>query len=229
MLLTDRFIYLHMPKTAGTWAQHHLHEALGGRFLFPESHVFARDIPWSDLAKRTVIGTIRDPWSWYLSWYQFTRASKWWRDNYLAVFGDPDDFHAALYGMTHPDPRVAPVTKKIPYDHLQFIRERVGLYSHLFWNTFAVSERLVLDVLIDTAHIRHGLLEATGLDFTDTTKFPPQNVKEDRPHTILNPEEVWTEERVQWVRGADRSLIGSLGYTEPGKPLSTMKVPLPSK
>jgi len=223
MLVTDQFVYLHMPKTAGTWVQHYLFDAFGGTFPSPLTHV--RIANFEDrLGHKLVIGSTRDPWSWYLSMYQFLRATKWWRDSFLSAFGDPDDHHAALYGMTHPNPKVSPRTRKIPFNLPTFQAGSVGLYSHLFRASFCDRQgRLLTDVLIDTAHIRRGLREVVGIDLSDEKRYPPQQVKEDHPHTILDPTQVWTPEHVQWVREADREAIDLLGYSHPGKPTEPVR------
>lgn len=214
MLVTDRFVYLHMPKTAGTWVQHHMKGALGGVHPSPLSHVRVSNFA-EHLEGRIVFGTVRNPWDWYISWYQFIRASKWWRNNFLVAFGDPDDTDAALYGMTHPDPKVAPVAHKIPFDLSTFQARGVGLYTHLFNASFCDRDGTPLvDYLVDVGHLRKGIREITGLDF----KGPPMNVKGDRPHTVLDPYRVWTQERFRWVREADAGVLALLGYDRPHGP-----------
>ncbi len=93
MIVTDRFVFVHLPKTGGTFVSKMLIRATGGdrkglrRFLFrltarPPLRILAQlnkhgkrcDIPrqWRDLP---VIGCVRHPHDWYVSNYRFG----WWR------------------------------------------------------------------------------------------------------------------------------------------------------
>lgn len=217
MIVTDSFVYLHMPKTAGTWVQTHLGKVLPAHYPSSESHVWLRDHQ-EHLEGRTVFASMRNPWDWYISWYQFVRASKRWRNQFLSTFGDPDDLDAALYGMTHPKAGIDPKVHAVPFDMAEWLQSGAGLYSHFFWAILAVDGKLQADILIDIGHVRQGVFEVTGVDLRDETRFPMVNTKEGRPHTILDPAQVWTPERIQWVREADGALADRLGYSGPGMP-----------
>jgi hypothetical protein len=216
MLVTDQFIYLHMPKTGGNWVQPLVQEALGGR-VTPEAHCWAREEPADLWEGRHVFATIRNPWDWYLSWYQMHVASKWWRNRFMAVIGDPDNLETQLYGLTHPDPTKRLETKLLPFDPEEFGAGSVGLYSYLFRTVLCDSEdRLLAHSLLDLPSVREGLLEVTGLDRRDEEAYPPKNTKHNRPHTVIpDPKAVWTPERIQWVREADAEILALLGYDGP--------------
>jgi hypothetical protein len=69
MIATDHFVFLHLHKSGGTFVNEWLL-----RFL-PDArqigyHLPRRLIP-PPLAKRPVIGLVRNPWSYYVSWYAF--------------------------------------------------------------------------------------------------------------------------------------------------------------
>ena len=72
MIATDRFIFLHLHKSGGTF----VNEALL-RFV-PRArqigyHLPRRLVP-AELAHLPVLGFVRNPWSYYVSWYSFQRA-----------------------------------------------------------------------------------------------------------------------------------------------------------
>ncbi|MDB5984959.1 MAG: hypothetical protein JWR16_12 [Nevskia sp.] len=69
MVITDRFIYLHLHKSAGTF----INEALL-RFV-PGAHMLGYHLPRSqipaELRHLPILGFVRNPWSYYVSWYAF--------------------------------------------------------------------------------------------------------------------------------------------------------------
>lgn len=94
MIITDRFVFVHMPKTGGTFVttmlrQAHglakprrepsglLHRWLGtrhGNLLEWNKHGTCRDIPRQHMGK-PIVATIRNPYDRYVSQYEFG----WWR------------------------------------------------------------------------------------------------------------------------------------------------------
>lgn len=69
MIVTPTFVFLHLPKSGGTFLNEALVRFLPGarqlgyhlpRSLVPEA---ARSLP--------ALGFVRNPWSWYVSWYAF--------------------------------------------------------------------------------------------------------------------------------------------------------------
>lgn len=62
MIRTENACYLHMPKNGGTW----LREVLAPVTLSYSGH----DIP-NNLPNKNVFSIVRNPWHWYVSWYNF--------------------------------------------------------------------------------------------------------------------------------------------------------------
>ncbi len=72
MIATDRFVYLHLHKTGGTF----LNECLLKHFPGARQigyHLPRRLIP-QRYQKLPVLGFVRDPWSYYVSWFAFQSA-----------------------------------------------------------------------------------------------------------------------------------------------------------
>lgn len=72
MLITEHFVFIHLPRTGGTF----LRRACSGsdvRVLVTKGHLGVEHIPeeHSDLP---IFAVIRNPWDWYVSWYQWVRA-----------------------------------------------------------------------------------------------------------------------------------------------------------
>ena len=69
MIATDRFVYIHLHKSGGSF----INECLL-RF-FPDAHQLGYHLPLSllpdALRHLPVLGFVRSPWSYYVSWYAF--------------------------------------------------------------------------------------------------------------------------------------------------------------
>lgn len=74
MLIHDRFVFIHVPKTAGSFlAQALMRELPEGTLRKGPSgrqHPGWNQIP-EDARDRPVLGYVRNPWDWYVSWYFF--------------------------------------------------------------------------------------------------------------------------------------------------------------
>jgi hypothetical protein len=72
MIVTDRFVYIHLHKSGGTF----VNEALL-RFV-PGAQVIGYHLPRRCLPEEyrhlPVLGFVRNPWSYYVSWYSFQRG-----------------------------------------------------------------------------------------------------------------------------------------------------------
>lgn len=70
MLVTDKFVFLHIPKTGGSFIQHAVVDHLLVEDYRPWTHTPYRDLParWRHLA---VFCVVRNPWDWYVSWFHY--------------------------------------------------------------------------------------------------------------------------------------------------------------
>jgi len=74
MIITEKFIYIHLHKSAGTFVNSFIH------LYFPKNetigyHFPARYIP-EQHAGLPIIGCVRNPWDFYISWYFFQMQKK---------------------------------------------------------------------------------------------------------------------------------------------------------
>jgi hypothetical protein len=74
VLIHDRFVFIHVPKTGGTFLRHMLKEELPDCYPLGEDdgrvhHGWDR-IP-DEAQGRPVLAFVRNPWDWYVSWYSF--------------------------------------------------------------------------------------------------------------------------------------------------------------
>ncbi len=72
MIACDRFVFLHLHKSGGTFVNHMLMtcvrsaQRLGYHLPYSELPEAFRHLP--------VLGTVRNPWSYYVSWFHFQQA-----------------------------------------------------------------------------------------------------------------------------------------------------------
>src|SRR5262245_57205969 len=72
MIATERFVFLHLHKSGGTFVNECLLRFVpGARQL--GYHLPRARIP-TDLAHLPILGLVRNPWSYYVSWYAFQVA-----------------------------------------------------------------------------------------------------------------------------------------------------------
>ena len=69
MIITDRFVFVHMHKTGGQF----LNEIIAR--CIPDQRTIGYHLPRSEVPQESlhlpVVGMVRNPWDWYVSWYAF--------------------------------------------------------------------------------------------------------------------------------------------------------------
>jgi hypothetical protein len=74
MIATDRFVFLHLHRSGGTFVNECLLRFVPGARLIGY-HLPRSRIP-PELAALPVLGLVRDPWSYYVSWHSFQAAKR---------------------------------------------------------------------------------------------------------------------------------------------------------
>ncbi|MCH7637561.1 MAG: hypothetical protein IIA12_07845, partial [Proteobacteria bacterium] len=74
MIITDRFVFIHMHKTGGQTLNDIIKQCIA------DSRDIGYHIPRSEIPAEStelpVVGLVRNPWDWYVSWYAFNRRPK---------------------------------------------------------------------------------------------------------------------------------------------------------
>ena len=72
MIVTDQFVFLHLHKSGGTFILKFL------QTFEPSAKMIGYHLPYTELPDQyrdlPVLGSIRNPWSYYVSWYTFQAA-----------------------------------------------------------------------------------------------------------------------------------------------------------
>lgn len=245
MQRTDSHLQVHKPKTAGVFLGAVFQEALGSDVIYG-GHTPAWRLTAEDVGDRVMVGTVRNPWDEYRSFYLHAKGS---RDAFLAYGNGSTSFRDVLYGLTHP----AEVSRH-PFP--------VGVFWHPFltipaWWSLPAGSRSNLLQRYDEQLWQ--AVQRSGLGYwTWSTRFiygarPVLCWTEERPWAVdlllatdrvyeavrevlglhmdaesFPPrntaeqrgdqlEEAWDEEMVGWVAEADGRLIERFGF-EPGRP-----------
>jgi hypothetical protein len=73
MLVTDKFVFLHLPRAGGTF----VYEVV--RKFFPSAreigYHFPRELLPREYSHLPILGTVRNPWEFYVSWYHYHHFS----------------------------------------------------------------------------------------------------------------------------------------------------------
>lgn len=197
-----------VPKTGSSWLVSALVDLLGA------SSVGGAHTPRSRHPEgaRVPVGTTRDPWSWYVSWWlHCSNLDAYTRGQLEAIGGGSAAFRDVLWGATHG--RLASKVgvicnagkrRDVPTD--------VGLWTWLHRWVYGGGPIL----LTDQAALAEGAREVFGGAPADWQR-PPVNTaaQRGRPRVVLEgpAEALYDDEMRQWVADADAGLIAALGCT----------------
>ena len=207
-----------MPKTGGTSVhgafnlqEGHPTRAYGGHdpcFLHP-----------GELSARRVIGTVRDPWTWYRSLFEHVMNNNEGQRAQLAQWGGGSlEFRDVLYGWTghregyRPRPGIIwdPVDKSGPAPG-----EGLWSWAVRYFYQGAPGSWLT-DCLLDTGQLDDAL-RLLGVE-----PVPPRNTRKQRGKgrfvAMAKAEAeraLWDDEMFGWVQAGDATTAKLLGYLEP--------------
>jgi hypothetical protein len=105
VFVTDRFVFLHLPKTAGVYVESVCQENLHMPILHTRRHAKASELPVEHKELPT-IGIVRDPWDWYASLYFFAKAERNSATSDLVAIASEGftlDFEKTLPRLLEPD------------------------------------------------------------------------------------------------------------------------------
>jgi len=154
MFYSPGLLYLHLPRTGGTFVTKILSSSgLGTRAIATEigGHDGAREVPSRMRDSSLIFGTIRDPWSWYASIDAHYRQKSHLDGFLLEYFGGKNlSFKDSLLGMTNPSTMpstnqsrsVRPPGCRLPVERFasRLSSAGIGLYTYMILRTYCVEE-----------------------------------------------------------------------------------------
>lgn len=227
MIVTPRFVFLHLHKSGGTFVNIGLVRFVAGAsqlgYHLPRSMIPAQ------FASLPLLGSVRNPWSYYVSWYSFQRS----RPQPNALFqtlsaGGTLDFNGTVRNMLNlgrDDALLDQVLAALPASYtnqglnlpaaaLAPIRgSGLGFYSFLYGYLYgpdvtSVKLARMEELRIDVPR----LLESVGEPMTPELRdymnaAPAVNTSEHQPHRQL-----YDAELARLVRERDAAVIERHGY-----------------
>jgi hypothetical protein len=233
MLVTDKFVFLHLPRTGGTF----IYEIV--KRFFPSAREIGYHLPRVLLPKDSlhlpVLGTVRNPWEFYASWYQHQISNKRYSLATNVLFGNlSEDRSLDFAGTIHNaldlgvrDEKLDRLIQALPQnfeyekrhipnltkDLMEKIRGTgLGLYTFRFQQLFGQAD--------DVFFCRVETLRTDLVKFFDHVGSQNESLREyvlslDKKNTSdhLHYSTYYTRELAELVSSRDRPIIQRFGYT----------------
>jgi hypothetical protein len=228
MIVTDNFVFVHLPRTGGTFVSEVI------RKFFPSAHEIGHHLPRELLPREyshlPVLGTVRNPWEFYVSLYHY--ASRIDATSTLVTWMSENgtlDFIGSirnLLNLTVNDERLDVLIDMLPA-HVDYTRRQipnvtkdtmrgvrgtgVGYYTFRFNEMFGNADDMFL---CHTETLRQDLLaffEGTGATSDELRDYV---LRADKKNTSehLHYSTYYTPELSELVLIRDRPLIERFGY-----------------
>lgn len=213
MLIHDKFVFIHLQKTAGTFLADALRRELPAGSLTRGAkgklHPGWDDIP-VDVSDRPVLGYVRNPWDWYVSWYHFVKTHGAGGVPYRILLGNgKNDFAMSVRNAC------SGMVESWGIDGIRFIGRGDDFYTtcfRLFFGAGLDSERLTIgryESLIDDLELFLSRVDVS-LDASATTRIRQGErlkASEHRPYR-----EYYDDDLRDLVGESCRSLVERFGY-----------------
>jgi hypothetical protein len=226
MIVTDRMVFLHLHKSGGTFVN-----TLLMRHIASARHI-GYHLPYRELPPAycglPVLGTVRSPWAYYVSWYHFQLGQR--NPNilfHLCSNGGKLGFKETitnLVGLSGDETRLAQFEEHVPDAFanrglnltktcVRELRESsLGFYSFLYERLYAGTESpTILRMENIREELRSALLSLKYLPNEQAERFldeaPPLNVSR---HDA--PDRYFDAELASLVAEHDRTVIDRYGY-----------------
>lgn len=226
MIVTDRLVFLHLHKSGGTFVNAlllrcvHGSRQVGYHLPYRELPEIFRDLP--------VVGTVRSPWAYYVSWYHFQRSRP--QPNILFRLCSDEgqlDFRETitnLLGLSRDEKRLAVLEQGLPDSFTNHglnlikadiaeLRERgIGFYSFLYERLYAGANSPAVVKMEDLrAGLREELARLGELPNPKIDQFlaqaPPLNVSDHE-----EPDRYFDAELAALVAERDRTVVDRYDY-----------------
>lgn len=201
MILTRDFVFIHLPKTGGTFIRRVMerHAPKEWQTKIYEGHPTVEDIPESH-RQLPVIGAIRNPWSFYVSWYAFLKSKV---DDYeyfnQVSKGGTLDFQTTLRNVMNTEPV-----------------KSSGWGGYTYFIDFTYREKLHSTRYIRFENLREDFVEA--LDECTTVPDDLRKALLETPKINVSkhdePAAYYDDELVAMIQQRDKPAFEMFGYPE---------------
>jgi hypothetical protein len=250
LIVTDKFVFVHLPRTGGTFVSDVI------RKFFPSAHEIGHHLPREFLPREyshlPVLGTVRNPWEFYVSLYHYARHMdvrsilvNWMTENgRLGLIGSIRN----LLNITVNDERIDLLIEMLP-EHVDYSKRHipnvnkdtmravrgtgVGYYTFRFNEMFGKADDMFLCRLETLTQDLLAFFEGIGAardELRDyVLRLGKKNISEHLHYSTY-----YTPELAELVLIRDRPLIERFGYVfeqassvEKGGPKPSSEEPTP--
>jgi len=202
MVVHEKFVFLHLQKSAGCFTREFLAKAFPGA----QDRTDRRHWPLEERpAGKFVFGNIRNPWEWYVSWYSYRS------DPFRGFIDRHADFRSLMldlhsgenHGRLH----------DLDFDAIR--REEIGLCTYYYKRLF---RHVVPDFFCRVECLEQDLiagLERSGLPLDDRQTNLLLGMQRVNTSEHGNSTSYYDEELIELVRKRDRLIIEKFGYEYP--------------
>jgi len=228
MIVTDRFIYLHLHKTGGSFVNEFLQRFVPG--ARPVGYHLPRRLAPPAAAGLPALGFVRNPWSYYVSWFSF-QSKRPTRNALYRILSEEGrlDFEHTVANLlqlgTSGAQRLDRIVAALPQRYtnsglnlLGFALEPIrgsgrGFYSFLYWYLYDGPGVMHIRRLDRLREELPSMLMAVGEAVTGAMRSylqqtPPANVSEHASYT-----QYYGESLRELVAERDRDIITRHGFT----------------
>jgi len=210
MIYNDDWLFIHMQRAGGSFVEKFLLENFSGwRSLTPKHcgifELRAQNINYV----RKSFGMVRNPWSWYVSWWHANSGLSKGKTMFPRVFTEETtkDFNKFIKHIFTNDLGVMPY-----FNYPVMCEYDIGLFSFRFMECHCdYNFKVIVDYIIHRENIKKEL--CTCLKLNDEKKnilfnMEPYHVGTHKPYY-----EYYNEESVELVRYKDRAIIDKYSYS----------------
>ncbi len=223
MIIAPDFVYIHLQKCGGSFVREYLTKHIPGAKYSGTVHDSVRDIPRQYRGKH-ILGTIRNPWDWYLSWYASTQRSKsglFWLLHKNGKQTTFTEFMATIFSLKN----------KIHNIDFGLVSSfGIGIYTYRYIQSYChnpsrVLKQLQSQSLIDNtvSKIHFCRTENLRLDLMNFLITTPTGITESQKKELTTMDKVntsksqqhkneYSEQLIQLVKVKDRYIVNRFGY-----------------
>jgi len=228
MIATDKFVFIHLPRTGGTFVAEVIKK------FFPSAHEIGYHLPRVSLPMEyvhlTIIGGIRNPWDFYASWYHHQQSGTRYSPLFCGLSENRKlDFNQTIQNalnlgvsdkkldrlieglpenFDYQNKHVANITKSV----MEKIRGTgLGLYSFRFTQMFGAAENVFFyrteSLRSDLIAFFEGIAAASDGLRQYVLNLDKKNISEHQHYSSY-----YTQELAELLLVRDRPLIERFGY-----------------
>ena len=214
MILQDKAVILHMPKTGGVFIRMLLQKHYGDRVRLPSGATFpdptartAQHHSYDEIPESArnlpVFGLVRNPWDWYVSWYHFFMSYDYRPPHFMTVSRDKTlGFAEFMQNL-----------RRFPVDSPEY---RANSFSTEYFRIFGCDEKRPRNPDIQVGRYETvyddviAFFEEIGIDQACIDEVPSFRTMNPSPHKPYWT--YYTDAVAEGVYESDRAVIDEFGY-----------------